>query len=523
VGSTQRTVVPRLILVLLFAILVAEGIFFLAYGRFNIDEGLHLNAGRLVFEQGRLPYRDFPFSQGPGAPLFYGAGGALFGSSLLVGRTLSLLVNLAGMGAMVWFAGRISGAVGASLAVLWTLVNLPAIWTFAQVRTESISTPLVVMATIALFFRKGSALRWALAPSLLVWATASRLTCAIPLVAVSLLIGFELRRSPRTLGVAAAIVAVNAALAALPMLAFPHQSFFHIVVSQMGRAERFDWSDFPFLWAKFWFFLQPATSFLPVLLASGFPLFVVLRRLRQGWRPRELSCNDPTSVLACLIAMALLSYAPHLLLGGVGFFHYFVNASVLLTLAIAIAVPIAAQESGRHRVWISGSVAAAWVVAAVLGVQHLETWVTRDEPSIFRFAELRTRLERLSPHDCWMMTFETYLAVETGCEVLPGLEYSFFSFFPQLSQSEAQQRGVLNRQLLLDHLQRDPPEFVALTWRAVDQITGSQQKRKGNPMLDVMRGHYRLLTELEVPVGPVHTFWTTVYVYARSDLAEPPG
>jgi len=521
VDSVKRRRVSRLVLVFLFVALVAEGVFFVAYGRFNIDEGLHLNAGRLVFEQGRLPYGDFPFSQGPGGPLLYGAAGAVFGSSLLVGRSLSLLVNLIGLGAMIWFAGRISGAVARWLVVLLTMVNLPAIWTFAQIRTESPSIPLVVLAAIALFFRKGSALRWALAPCLLVWATSVRLTCAIPLVAVCLLVGFELRRSPRTLLVTSAIVTANALLAALPMLMFSRQAFFHIFIAQIGRAERFGWDRLPAA-AKFWFLGEPATSFLPILLLTCFPVFVLFRCWRRGWRPRGLSCDDPASVLACLIAMALLSYVPHLLFR-IGFFHYFVNASVLLTLAIVIAIPMVARESRRGRIWVSSSVAAVWVVAAVLGLQHIETWVTLDRPTISRFAEVRSRLQLLAPHGCTMMTFETYLAVETQCEVLSGLEYSYFSFFPELTFSEAEEHGVLNRRRLMGRIEQDGPEFIALTWRAVEDITGRRGKREGPPMLDVMRGRYRRLTKLRVPVGPVHTFWANVHLYARSDLTEDPG
>jgi hypothetical protein len=218
-----------------------------------------------------------------------------------------------------------------------------------------------------------------------------------------------------------------------------------------------------------------------------------------------------------LIAMALLSYVPHLLFKIV-FFHYFVNASVLLSLAIAIAIPMVARESRSHRIWVSSSVAVVWVVAAVLGLQHIETWVALDEPSIHRFAEVRSKLQRLAPHGCTMMTFETYLAVEAQCEVLPGLEYSFFSFFPELSVAEAEEYGVLNQRRLNQRIEQDGPEFIALTWRAVEEITGERGKREGPPVLDVMRGRYRRLTELKVPVGPILTFWTNVHVYARSDL-----
>ncbi|MBW2422258.1 MAG: hypothetical protein JRH19_27245 [Deltaproteobacteria bacterium] len=148
-----------------------------------------------------------------------------------------------------------------------------------------------------------------------------------------------------------------------------------------------------------------------------------------------------------------------------------------------------------------------------------------------------------------MMTFETHIAVETGCDVMPGLEYSFFSFFPEMPDAEAEVHGVLTRSLLIDRIERDRPEFVALTSRAVEQITQRAEDRSGETrtlrgerkrverelrararsgrhgrggvrMLDVMDGRYELLGELTLPVGPIHEFWTRVSVYVRSDLLE---
>ena len=107
--TRRRTAATHLALGLLFAVFVVECLLFLSHGRFNIDEGMHLNAGRLVFEAGRLPYRDFPFSQGPGGPFFYGAVGQIFGSSLAAGRAASLAMGLLCVGALVWLAQRISG------------------------------------------------------------------------------------------------------------------------------------------------------------------------------------------------------------------------------------------------------------------------------------------------------------------------------------------------------------------------------------------------------------------------------
>jgi hypothetical protein len=120
-----------------------------------------------------------------------------------------VLACLEGVAAMVWFCGRMSGSGARFFVLLFTLVNVPVMWTFAQVRTEPPAIPLILIASIAVFLPKRSALAWSLAPCLLVWATSVRLTNAGPLIAVCLLTAFELRRSPRTLLSCFAIVGAN--------------------------------------------------------------------------------------------------------------------------------------------------------------------------------------------------------------------------------------------------------------------------------------------------------------------------
>ncbi len=517
--------VPRWVLVLLFVVLSIETALFVVYGRFNIDEGMHLNAGRLMFDRGLLPYRDFPFSQAPGGPLLYGAAGALFGTSLLVGRSVSALMSLVTVAAMAWFAHRTEGRVAAALVLLLVIVTFPALWVFAQIRTEAPSICLATLATIAWLSRKGAkpefqagaVIRWALAPSLLVWATAFRLTYAVPLAAVCLLVFWELRRSPRTLAWTIGIVGLNGVVAVIPMLAFWQESFFHIIEAQWTRAERLELEQLP-LSARIWFFLQPETGFASILLLSGFPLFELFRQLRRGWRPWATATHlESATQLTFLIAMAGLSYFP-LLIFKLGFSQYFVNAALLLMLAIGISIPLAARRSKSHWIAVSAAFAIAWVASAAISLDHLDKWVSTEAPTVGRLATVRHEIEQLTPDGCTMMTFETYLAVEAGCEVTPGLEYSYFSFFPEMSVRDARARGVLNRELLLFGLRSDPPEYVALTHRAAKRIAGREFDPDRPPIFESMRGRYRLIQTLKLPIGPVYRFWTEVFLYARNDL-----
>ena len=51
-GRTWQSVVAPLALVASLLAILLELRFFFEFGRFNIDEGMHLNAGRMIFSEG---------------------------------------------------------------------------------------------------------------------------------------------------------------------------------------------------------------------------------------------------------------------------------------------------------------------------------------------------------------------------------------------------------------------------------------------------------------------------------------
>jgi hypothetical protein len=508
----------RLILAMLFGALFLEGVFFVVQGRFNIDEGMHLNAGRLLYEHGRMLYRDFPFSQGPGVPYLYGAAATLFDNPILAGRLVSLGMGSICVACMAWFAHRVAGRIAVVLVLSWTAVCFPAMWSFTQIRTEPVAMTLTILAAIALWDRRDSTIRMALAPVLLVWATSFRLTSILALLAVCLLIAFELRRSPRQLILVAGIVLANGLVAAMPMLIFFDESYFHVVMSHAGRAERFGWENIPFLF-RFRSLAEPATGYPALLLMSALPISATVMHWRQGWLGKRGEERHAATTLPIFFAMALLVYLPHA--GSrIGFSQYYANAALLLILALAIGAPLVAARSRRHSILVWSVVAAAWFLTAVSALQRIETWVALGEPTVSHFDSLRDTIEGLSPGECEMLTFETHLAVQVGCDLTPGLEYSLFSFFPGLSSREASVHGVLNAELLNERLVQSPPEFVALTWSAVERIEVSEDRRDVLPILSAMRNRYEPLVQLDVPIGPTYLFWVEIFVYARSDLMD---
>jgi hypothetical protein len=457
----------RVLLALLVVAYVAESLAFALLGRGVIDEGVYLGAGRLVME-GQLPYRDFPFSQGPLVAYVYGPAQALFGSSVLTGRLLSWGLGVGGFAVALWIARSLGGRVAAGCVLVLSMTNLPLLWVSGTVRTQSLSTPLTLLGVLALAGRWTGALGFAIAPSLLLWSTSARLTNALAFVAVALWTAVRLRGKPRMLAQVAGIVGVQGLIAFAPLLAAPRDALFHILTAQLGRGERTGVDATSFseeVLAKFEVFLAPETSFVAVVGLTLIVAGVLVAQARRGWVPslsRPLS--DPGSAQLTLVALAFLVFVPHLLLNR-GFLTYFVTSSALLVPAIAIGVASFASEGRRERTVLLATVALFLGVAVLSAARQLPAWIGSGDAS---FSHFRDVARDVATHadgadgDCTIVTMETALAVETGCRVLPGLEYSLFSYFPKLSDEEATARGVVNRSLLTARIRELRPELIVL-------------------------------------------------------------
>jgi hypothetical protein len=98
-----------------FAVLACAAVWF---GGLNQDEGWYLYAANLVAE-GRLPYRDFFFTQGPVMPIVYSAFAGVWRSCGILGaRILTLAMGLAGIMFASGLAARLAPAGRRAIAAM---------------------------------------------------------------------------------------------------------------------------------------------------------------------------------------------------------------------------------------------------------------------------------------------------------------------------------------------------------------------------------------------------------------------
>jgi len=462
---------------------------FASQGRPNVDEGIFLGAARLVAE-GQLPYRDFPFSQAPALPYAYAAAPGWGSSPLLGGRFLAWGLGLGGTAAGLWLALRSAGPRAVLFAWLVGLGALPNLWLANTARAQSLATPLLLAAAAALTLAPRGVLGAALAPSLLLWSTALRLTNGLVFACVCGWLAWRLRGEPARLAKAAGLVAAQALLAFAPALLAPRAAWFHLIEAQLGRGDRIGNVD-RLPWAAEG--LRRLGAYADLLVEAWLPALAVLLATGLWLRARARGARvDPAAPLGApqtasltLALLAAASFAPHLVFAN-AFPSYLMSAWALA--APAVGIVFAASLPHPRRPVIEGTLAVALLAAVAWNAAaQWPRYIGRGEASFAAFQRTARGLAARHGPDCSALTLETHLAVEAGCRLLPGLEYSHFSYFPQLTPEEAAARGVLDFERLREQVAAHPPDWIALAPAHPRILTGARVSRDDAGRLVVPR------------------------------------
>ena len=444
---------------------VAVGLVFATRSRPNIDEGMFLTAGRMVAE-GHLPYRDFPFAQAPMLAYAFAAAPDWFGSPLFGGRALALAAGTLGMAGALWLARRVAGDFAALITLLLTFATLPVLWVGATARAQALGTPLLVLGVVAMAQRRHGALRSGLPSALLLLSTSLRLTNLPVFATVFAWSCWRMRKTPARMALLAGAIAALALLLAAPALRAPAQAWFQVISAQLGRDARFGFVASPVLAERLGRVLAAYLDLLPdaaaiLLLALGLAT-IGLWRARRAWRPNLVEpFADPVTAQLALALLGALAFAPHLVLGN-AFVEYLIPLWALL--APAVGIGLASQLDRRGIGSVGRGVVALGLVgfAAFHFVRTRDVWIGTGAASFASFQRVAAELARLGGPRCTMLTLETELAVEAGCRVLPGLEYSFFSYFAELPNDEARRRGVVNLAALRERVSEARPDLIVL-------------------------------------------------------------
>ena len=448
---------PRLPWLLAGGVALCVAYFSIWYGSLNQDEGWYLYAAQMV-RAGKLPYRDFFFTQGPALPFVYSALAGIWSpvsplSGLLGGRVVTFLLGLGATACAVGLARRLvpEDRRGKASLIVFALLacNVYHVYFTTIPKTYALGSLFVLAGFLLLSCRSPFA---AFAGGLsLAFATGTRISLILilPVVGFTLLVQFRAFRWRFLwfgLGGALGLFFTYGLFALDPV------SRATLLAAQNYHAARGGFDPF--------FVLGSVSRLARGYAALGMVLFGVLMTRRPAPSEPRLPAEQAT-----MLWMLGLSFAAVFLLqlsAPFPYDDYQVPLMGILTVLIAS--------------WYCRRGGAAWfaVLAACLvsfTSPQLQEWATyapdrfwtqkKEMTELAKLREIGGIINALDPGGKDILTQDLYLAVETGRMVPAGFEMGPFSYFPDLSTDEAEKVHVLNRELMERKLDEAPCRVAA--------------------------------------------------------------
>lgn len=369
-------------------------------GSLNQDEGWYLYAANLV-AGGKMPYRDFAFTQGPVLPYAYSLATGIWRSwGLLGARIFNLALGVLGIGVFCLFARRTKGSALVTFLLLGC--NLYHLYYLAIPKTYALAALAVACAFYLLTYPSAAAIFLAGVCIGLGAGVRVSLLSLVPFAGLGLLMcGRNRPKSHAFYLLLGAIVSLAAVYG--PFLLDPGARA-GLAAAQLYHAARAGFDVF---------FVIGSVSrlvrwYLPLMVAAVLFWF----------RPAERDARF--LMIAVLSAIATQMLAP---------FPYD-DYQVPLMGALAALASVAVPKEKTH-------VAMLLAFALAFGSPLLEKWSTDGQDRIWPLKKTNTELaqlrdaardiEALDPGGKTLLTQDLYLAIETGREVPAGLEMGPFS------------------------------------------------------------------------------------------------
>jgi len=392
------------------------------------DDSFYSYCTRQVL-RGQVPYRDFPFYQPPLLLYAYAPFFAVFGSSVAVGRWVTLVLLAGGVSLASLAAYRQGGRAAAFVTALLMAGNLSFLFNCTSVKTQG-------WTLLWLGVMLASLGRWWLATGAACLAVLTRVSMLpVPLL-LAVYLGWRNRRQG-ALSLLMSSLVIGGAVALWSHLSEGRLSYdlYGVHLDMVAMNPR------PVAEVKL-------DALLMLLLNQGLVSTLALISLRPPL----------TAFPAFLGAVWLACSAIHLLAPTT----YPTYQDSILPLA---AVLVGCRLGG----WLTasplrlGALVAATLAFNVLQWRQYQAWF---HPAPLRASErLAHDVARLCPPDRKVMTFVLELPLAAGRDVYPGMEYAEFSFRPdpvRWPDDWCRHLRMLNTSMLLQAILRREPGLIIL-------------------------------------------------------------
>lgn len=462
------------------------------WGGVNQDEGWYLYAARLVGE-GKVPYRDFFFTQGPVLPYIYSI---MPVHGLLSGRLVTFAFSVLSVLVAIAFARRlVSGESrnAVSLSVFAMLAcNVYHMYFTSIPKTYALGTLFVMSGFLLLSYRLNflSAVSFA-------FASGTRISLVLILGVVG--VGLLVTRLRSLEWIWFGIGGLFGLFLVYGFFSIDPKSLTGLLAAQSYHAGRGGFDPF--------FAAGAVCRLARGYLAAGAVMFaaIALGRFRRSQQGLPAAGLDSLR----LRWMAGVSFfAVFLLQLSAPFPYDDYQVPLMPILAVLIAVPFAERSvvcGNAMRLWFPVFVSGMCAIASPL----LQDWMTngqdrfwtlkKGQSELAQMRDVARKLESLDPGGTMLLTQDLYLAVEMGRKVPDGLEMGPFSYFPDLPDSEAQSINVMNTRRMERLLASSPCKLAAFSGYgfAISVPAGREtSKDEQNRFRELLDGHYRKVYEI---------------------------
>ena len=479
-------------------VLVVAGLA-LWWGSVNQDEGWYLYAAQMV-RDGRMPYRDFFFTQGPALPIVYSALAPIWGPEsplhgLLGGRVVTLALGMLATLAACALARRLvasSQRPAAGLAVFALLAgNLYHAYFTTIPKTYALGSLFLINGFLLLAV--GLGLGRDAAPTLgrriaacvasgmaLAFASGTRISLilVLPIAGCFLLARF---RAWRWAFLWFGLGGLIGLFLTYGFFALDPSCRAGLLAAQQYHAARGGFDPF--------FAIGAVSRLVRGYAALGVVLFSGLL-VNKGLKGEEDAKEfDGTGNFLWMLGLSFGLVFFLQLSAPFPYDDYQVPLMGLLTVLIVVWV----LRRGVSPIRQAGfAVLAAGMVSA--SSPMLQQWAVYGQDRFWSHPKERTELSKLrfmaeeinllDPGGSTLLTQDLYLAVEAGRKVPAGLEMGPFSYFPDLSSDAARARHVMNTEMLEKLLADAPANVAAFSGYAFaiaapkcDEVPFDRQKR----------------------------------------------
>lgn len=455
-------------------------------GDLNQDEGWYLYAARQV-RAGKMPYRDFAYTQAPLMPYIYAAVDPLIQKKGLAGgrffTAILGVLSVAGAGLLAarLTARRGSGHAAALLCIGLALVNAYQTYYLTVVKTYSLCSFFLVAGFLTLTFikEKRSVFLPFLAGACFMAAAGTRLSFGIAVPLITLFFMFYFRTAGRLTWFWFGLGAFLAAIPVFGVFLWAAPDNFRFFVMQYHTLRHVSGTLSALIYKAGFISRLVQAYFVPAILLIS---LATLSAMLSGTRLKALQAGDNIKAEEYSI-LPMIRKLLWLVIGAATLVHflapfpyddYQVPVYTIFTAALASAITRLAAGNARILKYVSTAIITACVAAAFSSPINQDWfirgrdriwWRLKDKPALVKLQETAEHIRFLaeSPDSDLLLTQDPYLAVETGMKLPAGLEMGQFSYFPSLSSEQALRLNVLNKPLFEDLLKTCDAPIAALS------------------------------------------------------------